>query len=98
MTAASSTVAPILTYTLPGAGSNSHGTWLHPGIAPGEMTFPLPTAPVATIVAMSNSSWVSPQYPFRGCRLWFSPTDNLMPRTLSCAATIYGETPCLPVP
>jgi len=28
--------------------------------------------------------WVGPQYP-SGCRL--SPTDNLMPRTLSCAAT-----------
>src|SRR5712692_3841702 len=46
---------------------------------------PLPTAPIPPILATSNSIWVSPQYPL-GVPLLVSPTDNLMPRTLSCGA------------
>src|SRR2546422_6142834 len=57
------------------------------GCARSIFSRPLPTAPVPSILTASNSIWVGPQYP-SGCRL--SPTDNLMPRTLSCAAA-----PCM---
>jgi hypothetical protein len=45
----------------------------------------LPAAP--TILAGSNSTWVSPRHPLQGAPVLVSPTDNLMLRALPREAT-----------